>query len=86
MKPINPNTLWHERAGRAIAYVDANYGAIVKIKRAFDRRTGRKWNRFSFGRWFHRDPAKRTEPQFGVGTALLEVAEQVIKEEQKERE
>lgn len=59
-------------------------GAKVKIRREFERVSGRKARRENFDRWLHRDPEKRTSPLFQNGAWLIEAGRTVMEKGRKE--
>lgn len=60
-----------------IQYVREHDGAAGEVLKRLSRRTRKKWNIENVHRWLNNDPAKRTQPLFGVGLLLVKIGEEL---------
>jgi hypothetical protein len=63
-----------------IKFAHNNRGTKNKLVKILSRRCGRQIHRENLDRWLHIDPAKRTQPLFGVGLLLVEIGDEYMRE------
>ena len=80
MKARLPSDYTSEAVDPIVRYIHKHRGTMAKIQREAERLSGLKFAHTQIGPYFHKDPAKRTEPRLGMGLLLIEAARNVIGE------
>lgn len=65
-----------------VKYVRSTRGGVLRMLAILNRRTKKKWVRSNLERWLAVEPEKRTQPLFGVGLLLIEIADKMKQEDQ----
>lgn len=60
-----------------IKFAEKNPGTITKVTARLEKLMGSKVHRQLVEKWLHPDPAKRTQPRFGVGLLLMKVRDEI---------
>lgn len=78
----DPITLkaWTRDVEPIIQWCDAHRGSRTDIHTAFNRRTKKNWARHQIKQWLNSNPEARSQPLYGTGKLLLEVAAEVMSE------
>ena len=73
MKKTTPEAEAAKALGPLIRLGAEKRGTMTAVRRSFEKRNGRRWNRENFERWLAVDPKRRVEPRFGCGLILLQI-------------
>jgi len=68
---IKPTTVADNALDFLIAYAAENRGTIAALAERLIQRTGQQIYRQQVASWLAPDPARRTEPQLGIGLLLI---------------
>jgi len=82
MKDPQTTLVANRKLEPVIKYVRSTPGGVLRMLAILNKRTKKKWVRSNLERWLASDPEKRTQPLFGIGLLLIEIADK-MKEEDK---
>lgn len=83
MKDKQSTKVANQKLEPLIRLVHGRRGLVGEVQARLTRRTRKQWRYENLSRWLHPDPARRTQPLFGVGLLLVEIGEELAKEETK---
>lgn len=66
-----------------IEFAAKNRGTVYEVRRRLCKRTRKTWHADNVAKWLHKDPKKRGQPLLGVGLMLVEIGDEIMRENAK---